>query len=161
MTMTETRDGMTGARPRIRPFEYADLATLDRMVTEIAAHHGDAAAHTPTTLLRDVTGAAPLVTVLMAELEGAPRGFAGLAPLVQLPFGRRGTDLHMLWVDAGWRGRGLGHALVEAARQRARDMGSSYMVVGTHPDNAAAQAWYAARGFEEVPPRGARFRVPL
>ncbi|EAR51212.1 hypothetical protein OG2516_14396 [Oceanicola granulosus HTCC2516] len=146
---------------RVRPFAYADLPELDRMVHALAAHHGDAAGHSRDKLFADVTGAEPPLRVLIAEFEGRPRGYAALSVLLRLHCARHGMELHHLYVDAEARGQGVGRALLQASVVLARDAGASQLVVATHPDNPEAQAYYPAAGFELWPSRAPRFRLAL
>ena len=147
---------------RIRPFAYADLPVLHRMVHDLAYHHGDTPNVTLDDLLRDITGTTPRARVLVAESDaGALCGYAALGPLVQLQWGRRGYDLHNLWVEPDWRGCGVGSALIAAAVEAARADQAATLNVGTHPDNTAAQDYYLARGFHERPRSGRRFCLPL
>ena len=53
-----------------------------------------------------------------------------------------------LIVDAGWRGRGVGGALLDAAVDHARKRGCAEIGVSTGVQNRDAQALYRSRGFE-------------
>lgn len=53
-----------------------------------------------------------------------------------------------LFVAEGWRGRGVGRALIEASAEVARERGASYLEWVTAPDNATAQRLYDATGAE-------------
>ncbi|QQA42207.1 GNAT family N-acetyltransferase [Pelagovum pacificum] len=145
----------------VRRFEYADLPVLDRMVRQIADHHGDVARHTPTTLLRDVTGSAPLAKVLMSVVDDKPRGFAATMPALQLHNGIRGVEIHLLWVDDGWRNRGLGRQLIETVTTRARIDGAHYVRVSAHRGNRRAQAYYESLGFERTGESGTNYMKRL
>lgn len=146
---------------RTRPFAYADLPVLHRMICDLARHHGDTPSITREALLRDITGSAPRARVLVAETGGTLAGYAALVPLIQLQWGRRVIDLHNLWVEPDWRRRGVGKALIDAAIEAARADEATVLNVGTHPDNSAAQAYYLALGFSQRPSRGPRFRLAL
>jgi RimJ/RimL family protein N-acetyltransferase len=52
-----------------------------------------------------------------------------------------------MMVDAGWRGRGVGGALVEAAVRSARDMGAHKLELQAWPHNDAAIRLYLRHGF--------------
>lgn len=139
----------------IRPIIETDLPDVLRMISALAAHHGDTAAVTEGDLRRDALGAYPWVHVLVAE----GMGYAALCPLAQLQFGVRGMDLHHIFVDEGARGKGVGRALIDAALECAKSAGARYLTVGTHPDNVIAQNIYRAVGFEEISVSGPRFRM--
>lgn len=144
-------------RPAIRPARPDDLSALLRMVHALAAHHGDDAAVTEADLARDLFSARPWMQVLLAETPDGPVGYAALLPIAQLQKGVRGMELHHLYVAPDDRGSGIGGLLIEAAGDHARRQGCSYMSVGTHPGNLAAQSFYTRRGFSPRPLAGARF----
>ncbi|UWR22781.1 GNAT family N-acetyltransferase [Sulfitobacter sp. S190] len=144
-------------QPLLRPVETRDLPRLFEMIVALAAHHGDTPGLTPQALRDDVTGDHPWVRVLVAEADGVPIGYGALCPLAQLQHGVRGMDMHHLFVEAAWRGHGVGRALIEGCVELARALGCRYVTVGTHPDNLAAQQVYAAAGFETLSSPGPRF----
>jgi RimJ/RimL family protein N-acetyltransferase len=91
-------------------------------------------------MVREVEGED--VIVLVAEAGGTPVGQLGL----QLT--RYGVaDLGML-VAAGWRGRGVGAALLGEAVERARKAGAHKLALQVWPHNAAAIALYERFGFQ-------------
>jgi RimJ/RimL family protein N-acetyltransferase len=80
--------------------------------------------------------------VLVAEAGGAPVGQLGLH------LARYGVaDLGML-VAAGWRGRGVGAALLAEGIERARAAGAHKVALQVWPHNTAAIALYERFGFE-------------
>jgi len=70
--------------------------------------------------------------------------------------GRYGT-IQDLWVDPQWRGRAVGHDLVEAFCALARQEGAQRIEVGLPREDferiAATEAFYRANGFEHLGPR--------
>jgi putative acetyltransferase len=58
------------------------------------------------------------------------------------------ADLGMM-VDAGWRGRGVGSALMEACIAWANRHGAHKLVLEVWPHNTAAQGLYGKYGFEQ------------
>jgi len=79
--------------------------------------------------------------VLVAEAGGQ------LVGQLDLHLARYGVaDLGML-VAAGWRGRGVGAALLEAAIDRARQAGAHKIALQVWPHNTAALALYERFGF--------------
>ena len=145
----------------IRKVTEADCAQLLGMVQGLAVHHDDVAKASLQTLRRDVLGDAPWLRVLIALIGDAPVGYIALCPLAQMQFGVRGMDMHHLFVKAGFRGRGIGGQLIGAAKQKARGLGCDFMMVGTHPDNRAAQAFYLSQGFTLRHQTDPRFRLVL
>ena len=145
----------------IRKANRADAECLFLMIKGLAAYHDDIASISLETLERDMSGDRPWVHILIAKIDGKAIGYSALCPLMQLQFGVRGMDMHHLFVESGFRGRGVGRALIQASLSLARDLSCSYMMVGTHPDNVTAQAAYIACGFERRDSSGPRFRISL
>ena len=80
--------------------------------------------------------------VLVAEAGVEPVGQLGLH---LAPYGV--ADLGML-VAAGWRGRGVGTALLDEAVRRAREAGAHKIALQVWPHNTAAIALYERFGFQ-------------
>jgi ribosomal protein S18 acetylase RimI-like enzyme len=145
----------------VRKAVSQDIPRLLVMVHKLAQHHGDAATVSAEQLRRDMFGDSPWVRGLIATAAEMPIGYAIMCPLVQLHFGARGMDMHHLFVETEWRGKGVGRLLTMACLEEAKELGCQYMAVGTHPDNFAAQNFYSAQGFEQVSKFGARYRKSL
>jgi GNAT superfamily N-acetyltransferase len=146
---------------RIRAAGKADQAALLGMVQALTRHHADEPLVTEASLTRDFFGPEPWFRVLVAEGEAGLPGYAATLPLARLGYGARGLDLHHLFVTEGSRGQGVGRALVQACEVMARDLGCSYLIIGTHPDNSAAQACYQALGYAQMPTTAVRFTKVL
>ena len=99
----------------IRTAKQRDLPALRELISELAAHHGDAAAVTPENLERDLFGRMPWITALVAEAAGELIGYAILVPLYRAQQGARGMELHHLYVRSAHRGTGIGRHLVAKA----------------------------------------------
>lgn len=140
----------------IKRAEPRDLAGLLPLVEGLARHHGDVPRLTAETLAGDLFGPVPWFHALVAEEEGLV-GYAALLPLARLQHGERGLDLHHLYVDVAARGKGIGKALLTACEEMARAMGCSYLIIGTHADNLAAQEFYQAQGYAPIPNPARRF----
>jgi GNAT superfamily N-acetyltransferase len=106
---------------------------------------------------RDFFGEPPWFHGLVAEAGGALIGYAALLPLARLGYGERGMDLHHLFVVEAARRSGIGTALLQAAEGLARDFGCSYLIIGTHPGNWAAQEYYQRLGYEKMLNSAVRF----
>jgi ribosomal protein S18 acetylase RimI-like enzyme len=83
--------------------------------------------------------------LLIAYADGVP---AGMVTGVEMTHPDKGTEmfLYELGVDDGFRGRGLGRALVTALAELARERGCYGMWVVTDEDNAPATATYRRAG---------------
>ncbi|MBI1958490.1 MAG: N-acetyltransferase [Candidatus Rokubacteria bacterium] len=55
-----------------------------------------------------------------------------------------------VYVDRGWRGRGVGHRLLERLVELAREIGYHKMVLSTFPFNESGVALYERLGFRRV-----------
>lgn len=145
----------------VRPVTANDLSVVAEMVGKLATHHGDVATVTHAELARDILGPHPWVRVLLAEVAGTCVGYSALCPLAKMQFGKRGMDLHHLYVAPEARRAGVGKALIEASQNVARQEGCQFLVVGTHPDNALVHSIYPALGFDRLDSPGPRFSIDL
>ena len=142
---------MTGTAPRppvsVRPATLADVDAVVAMLVEVAGEGRWIGTEAPVDvcqrrrrMVEDVEGDDAIV--LVAEAGGEPVGQLGLR---LAPYGV--ADLGML-VVAGWRGRGVGTALLAEAVRRAREAGAHKIALQVWPHNAAAVALYERFGFQ-------------
>ena len=136
-----------GAGVQIRAVARGDLAVLLDMVVALTEHHGDMARVTLASLERDFCGPAAWYHGLVAVQDAKVLGYAAALPLGRLGYGARGLDLHHLFVQPQARGLGIGRALVRGVEDLGRRLDCSYVIIGTHPDNMAAQAYYQRLGY--------------
>lgn len=134
-----------------------DAAELLDMVQALTRHHDDVPRLTLAQVKADMIGPEAWFQVLVAEEAGALQGYAALLPLARLGYGEKGLDLHHLFVRPDARGRGIGRALIARAETLARALGCGYLIIGTHPDNLAAQAFYQSLGYGEMQNSARRF----
>ena len=144
---------ITTARPR-------DLPDILRLVRALSAFHGDTATITLEALQTLFFDGGP-ATALVARDGASLVGYAGLLPHVRLHSGQRTLDVQHLYVIETHRGRGIGRALLAAARAEAEAQGCFRLTIGTDPANLAAQSAYRALGWEEITGAGPRFQWPL
>jgi len=96
-------------------------------------------------------------SVLIAEADGKIVGVlsASWQRAIHVP-GVYAT-IQDLWVDEGWRSRGVGAELVEAIASQARTRGVSRLEVGLPRETFAAiastESFYRCNGFEHLGPR--------
>lgn len=87
--------------------------------------------------------------ILMArDGDGVALGFTQLFPSFSSVGCARIFVLNDLYVAESCRGRGVGRALLAAARSRAQEVGAARLVLETAVDNRAAQVLYESFGFE-------------
>ena len=141
---------MTGPeRPAVtvREATVSDADTLVAMLAEVAAEGRWIGTEAPVDLqrrrermVREIEGSD--VIVLVAEAGGTPVGQLGLR------LTRYGVAELGMAVAAGFRGRGIGSALLAEAVERARKAGAHKLSLQVWPHNAAAIALYERFGFQ-------------
>jgi putative acetyltransferase len=125
-----------------------DIAHVRRLVTA----HGDARAHVP---------GVEYVYADAARMPGdyaPPRGGiwlavandVGLGCVALRPLGESVGEVKRMFVDAEWRGRGVGRALLEALIVGAHERGYAALRLGTLQDMDAAQSLYRSLGFVPI-----------
>jgi ribosomal protein S18 acetylase RimI-like enzyme len=92
----------------------------------------------------------PTTLVLLALLDDEPVGlsigFFGLSSFAARPL----LNIHDLAVRPGFRGKGVGRALLAAAEVRARDRGCFKLTLEVQDDNTPARLLYDRYGFRDV-----------
>ena len=135
----------SGAEVTVREATLADVDALVDLLVAVAGEGRWIATEAPVDTERrrqrmaeEVEGTDAII--LVAEAGGEPVGELGLA--------RYGVaDLGMA-VAAGWRGRGVGTALLAEAVDRARKAGAHKLALQVWPHNTAAIALYERFGFQ-------------
>jgi GNAT superfamily N-acetyltransferase len=150
----------------IRKATRADVPSILRLVRDLAAYERepDAVVATESDFARDGFGERPAFEVLVAEgaeddatgAEGEPRAGAANEPKVigfALYFfsystweGRRCLYLEDLFVEPGWRGRGVGMGMMRALAATAVERGARRFVWQVLDWNAPAIAFYERLG---------------
>jgi ribosomal protein S18 acetylase RimI-like enzyme len=87
----------------------------------------------------------------LAELKGAPVGFAVLSP-PDLPVAVTQDDIELkrIYLLHRFQGGGLGRRLLEWSAAQARSMGKKRLLLGVKADNTAALAFYDRVGFVRI-----------
>ena len=132
----------------IRPATPADVPTILRFVRDLASfeREPDAVRATEPMLAEALFGATPAAEAVMAELDGAPVGFALFFHNFSTWTGRRGLYLEDLYVKPEARGRGAGAALLRHLAGLALDRGCARFEWSVLDWNADAIAFYRAMG---------------
>jgi GNAT superfamily N-acetyltransferase len=137
----------SGARVRVRRAVAADAELVATLIEELNAHQREPTGHvTAAAVSRDAFGAAPEFTVLLAEVDGVPGGYALYHPTWSTEVGERGLYLYDLFVREEARGHGLGRALMQAVAAEAKAEGRTFLWWCSKPWNLQAQAFYAGLG---------------
>ncbi len=91
----------------------------------------------------------PTSLVLLALAEGRPVGiavcFRGMSTFHARPL----INIHDLAVLPGWRGRGVGRALLSSVEERARAIGCCRITLEVQDDNTRARKLYESVGFSD------------
>jgi GNAT superfamily N-acetyltransferase len=88
-------------------------------------------------------------TPIIAEMGGRLVGFAGLRLVPCVFYAAPHAELTELFVEEGYRRRGIGRGLVAYAERLAHAGGAKEMLVLTGLTNREGQALYRAMGYEE------------
>ncbi|WP_176083839.1 GNAT family N-acetyltransferase [Martelella sp. HB161492] len=145
----------------IRRVIEADIPELLEMIGLLAAHHGDGLEANEDDLRRDLFGPMPWVTALVAAAGDGLIGYALLTPLYRAQQGKRGMDLHHLFVRDGHRSHGVGQHLMDRARDFARKAGCEYISVSAATGNVKAHRFYEQMAFIPRPVTGMRYLQAL
>jgi len=136
----------------IRPATAADVPTVLRFIRELADYEREphAVEATEASLTDALFGPSPGAEAVMAEVDGAPAGFAIFFHNFSTWTGKRGLYLEDLYVTPDARGRGVGKALLRhlAALAVARDCARFEWSVLDW--NAPAIAFYDSVGAESM-----------
>lgn len=145
----------------IRSAKPRDLPALGEMIALLAAHHSEVVTMTPDQLERDLFGEMPWITALVADTGSELIGYAILVRVYRAQEGKRGMDLHHLFVRDGHRGHGTGQHLVSRAREMAKNAGCGYLSVSAATGNFAAHRFYQHMDFVPRPVTGMRYTQAL
>jgi GNAT superfamily N-acetyltransferase len=139
---------MTDRALSIRPAQPGDAALVLQFIRELAEY--ERLLHEVKTTQADVEailfGPAPRAFADIAELDGAPVGFALWFYSVSTFEGRHGIYLEDLYVSAERRGLGAGKALLANLARRCRDEGLARLEWAVLDWNAPSIAFYDSLG---------------
>ena len=137
----------------IRPARAADARPLAELFAAVAAERDGIATEPPVDVeeraaLFARSAAGTVVAVAADELVG----------MLHVEVSRHGFGEFGMLVDRGWRGRGVGSALVAAAADWARGQGLHKLSLEVFAHNTAAIALYRKAGFTEEGRRVRQYR---
>ena len=145
---------ITQASPR-------DLTRILALIRDLSAFHGDEAAVTLEQLQQIFFGPHAQGVAFLARKGADVVGYAGVVETVVIHSGKPRFDIQHLQIVENHRNRGIGKALILAARDYASAQGAKGISIGTDPRNASAQAAYRAMGLNEITDAGPRFWIPV
>jgi ribosomal protein S18 acetylase RimI-like enzyme len=144
----------------IRTATMADAPAIARLMTAFNRAVGamgvgwgrdtssDVADVSPAQAERRLTAMAATETVYLAEVDGLPVGIAALRVVPHLDQDVPYAELTQIYVTPEHRRNGVAAALIGHVEAQARSAGATSVYLLTGHDNAAAQAFYQAQGFQ-------------
>ncbi len=137
---------MTGGLS-IRPAVANDAAAIARLANALSRHEGlGDKVFSAAGVREDGFGENPAFSVIIAELDGEPVGYALYQPFYNTDLACRGLWLSDVFVVETARGRRIGRKLLAAVARRAIDTGACSLWWGVHSANTRARAFYADLG---------------
>lgn len=134
-------------RSPIRRAHVADATTIQTLLAEQAAHHGETLEQGVEAITRWGFGPHALFRTLLAERGDETLGFALYYPDFSTLRGRPGVMLQDIYVRETARGLGLGRALLAEVMTDAQDWEASFITLMLDRTNDGARAFYAHHGF--------------
>ena len=125
-----------------------DAGTIHLALLGLGEHVGEA--HKITSTVEDISrygfGERPCFRVLIAEGGGVFAGMCLFFPSFSTWKGRPGVYVQDLYVDAGFRGRGVGELLIRSVAELTHAEGAVYLRLSVDARNSSAQAFYDKLG---------------
>ncbi|MEE2681969.1 MAG: GNAT family N-acetyltransferase [Planctomycetota bacterium] len=92
----------------------------------------------------------PTLHVLLAfDESGHAFGYALCQFTITSFGGSRSLNIHDIFIEEAWRGRGIGRAMIEAIERRAREADCAKLTLEVDRVNTGAQRLYAELGFAD------------
>ncbi len=137
---------------RIRPAAADDAAAISEInnqgiIDRLATLETEL--RTPEERARWLAAHGPRHPVVVAEHEGAVVGWGSLNVFNPREAYRFVADFSV-YVERGWRGKGVGSALLTRLTELAREHGFHKLVLSAFPNNTGGMALYAKHGFRTV-----------
>ena len=114
------------------------------MIKALATFHGDIARVTLEQVQDIFFGVVPRAKAFVAKIDGETVGYTGVTQTIVIHDGAPRVDIHHLFIDETHRAKGIGTALIEAAKTYALSIDATRLTIGTDPSNATAIAAYRA-----------------
>ena len=138
---------MSGRRLRVRLATADDVVQLAALIDELNEDQQEETGRVSAeTIRRDGFGPRPEFRVLLAELDGAPAGFALFFHNFSTFHGRRGLYLEDLYVRPAFRARGIGRQLMRHLARTAVERGCARFEWSVLDWNTDAIAFYRELG---------------
>ena len=135
----------------IRPGTTDDVPLLLSMIRELAEFEKQTTAATEDSLRADLFGAAAVAKTLLALVDGRPAGYVIYFFTFASMEGRRALWLEDLFVDAAFRGKGIGKALMSYVANIAVENHCARLEWIVLDWNTSAIEFYEALGADVLP----------
>jgi len=133
----------------------AVAGAIEKLLVELGGEQPDAAELEAAT--RELVEAPEAGAVLIAETGGELVGLLAASWQLAIHVPGRYATIQDLWVLPAWRSRAIGHDLIEALCELAREHGVDRIEVGLPKESfervGATEAFYRANGFSHLGPR--------
>jgi RimJ/RimL family protein N-acetyltransferase len=137
----------------VRPATVGDARAMAELFAAVAEERTGIATEPPVDVeARTAQFAASIAESIVAVADGQVVG------MIHTTVSRHGFGEFGMLVDRGWRGRGVGSALIEATIDWARDQGLHKLCLEVFAHNIAAIALYRKYGFVEEGHRVRQYR---
>ena len=138
---------------RLRPACPGDETALFALVKELAEYEKltDAVTGSAAALAEHLFGAAPCIEAVIAEVEAEAVGFALFFRNYSTFLTKPGLYLEDLYVQPGYRGRGIGRALIVHLARLAVERGYGRLEWSVLDWNAPAIGFYTHLGADVLP----------
>jgi GNAT superfamily N-acetyltransferase len=132
----------------VRAATPADAEVIHALITALAVYEREpeAVVNTPDVLRTQLAAPRPPFECLLAEEDGAPRGFALFFPTYSTWLGKPGIWIEDLFVLEAHRRRGTGRALLQHVARLAVERGCGRIEWSVLDWNATALAFYRRLG---------------
>jgi len=87
--------------------------------------------------------------IFIAFIKDNAVGFVQLYPIFTSVGMKRAWLLNDLYIHVSSRGKGVATALLDAAKEFAKNTGSKWLMLQTASDNYTAQTWYKKNGWKK------------
>jgi len=135
-------DGIVVRRGKSK--DAAALAAMANRLNRLMGKSDDP--FTATTIRRDGLGRVRAFETIVAATDDRLAGYAFFQDFYNTDRAARGAFLHDLYVEAAFRGRGIGRAILAAVAAAAVDAGACSLWWGVLDSNTGARAFYAKLG---------------
>jgi RimJ/RimL family protein N-acetyltransferase len=137
----------------VRPASADDAQAIAELFAAVAAERDGIATEPPVDIGERAAQFARITASSIVAVAGGQ-----IIGMIGVEASRHGFGEIGMHVDRGWRGRGVGTALLAAALGWARDQGLHKLCLEVFPHNAAAIALYRKCGFVEEGRRVRQYR---